>query len=122
MGRILVVDDDERVRQMIKDVLERAGHRVICAADGLQATEFHKDDTFDVVITDLSMPYREGFTVIEELKTQCPTLKIIAISGVSGKDEYLLSAKSFGACRTLSKPFGAIALEKMVNELINEKP
>ena len=107
MIRILAIDDDEGVRAMLQRMLERAGHKASVAVDGRDAEHRLKQETFDVVITDILMPDKEGIETIIDLRKYYPATKIIAISGggQGGPDHYLRSAKLFGADRTFAKPF-----------------
>jgi CheY-like chemotaxis protein len=106
MANILVVDDEAIARFSIRDTLESAGHSVVEAADGKDAIERLTTDPFDLVITDIIMPKREGLEIIIEMKRDYPELKIIAISG-GGRTknlDFLELAEKFGADRVIAKP------------------
>ncbi len=107
MAHILVVDDEAEVRHLIQDLLAREGHELIFAENGRQALERARDRSLDLVITDLIMPEMEGLETIRGLKREHKNLKIIAISGGGRTDpnDYLRTARVFGACKTLQKPF-----------------
>jgi len=109
---ILVVEDEEDFRELIRHVLERAGHTVTCARNGCEASEVIGRCQFDVVVTDLLMPDRDGLELIAEIKIKHLATKIVAISGGGrmGSDEYLAMAKGFGADVLLRKPFAYQAL------------
>ncbi|MBC7369069.1 MAG: response regulator [Undibacterium sp.] len=109
---ILVVDDEEELRDLIRHVLERAGYSVACAANGLEASLLIARCQFDVVVTDMLMPDRDGLELITEIKAKHPALKIVAMSGGGqiGSDQYLSMAKGFGAHVLLRKPFAYQAL------------
>ena len=109
---ILVVDDEEELRELIRHVLERAGHSVACASNGREASLVIERCQFDVVVTDMLMPDRDGLELITEIKAKHPTLKIVAMSGGGqiGSDQYLSMAKGFGAHVLLRKPFAHQAL------------
>ena len=104
---ILVVDDEDELRELVLHVLERAGHTVTCARSGLDAGAILAKQTFDVVVTDMLMPDQDGLELITELKTKYPATKIVAMSGGGqiGSDQYLSMAKGFGADVLLRKPF-----------------
>jgi CheY-like chemotaxis protein len=107
MAHILLIDDDDGFRRMLRRTLERAGHSVTEAGDGAQALHALRDITVDLVITDLIMPEMEGIETIRELRQSHPDLGIIAMSG-GGRmtpEGYLAAAKVFGAARVLAKPF-----------------
>lgn len=107
MAHILVVDDEAEVRQLIQDLLTREGHELIFAENGRQALERARNRPLDLVITDLIMPEMEGLETIRGLRREHKNLKIIAISGGGRTDpnDYLRTARVFGACKTLQKPF-----------------
>jgi DNA-binding NtrC family response regulator len=120
MSRILLVDDDEPFRKMLRLTLTKLGYDVSEAADGRAALRLHAATPADVVITDLIMPEREGLEIIMELHRKQPGLKIIAMSGggrINAKD-FLAIAKVFGASRTFTKPFATSALAAAVAELL----
>ena len=83
-----------------------------CSQDGIAAISAFKKRSFDVVVTDMLMPERDGLELIAELKVNHPAVKIVAISGGGqiGSDEYLSMAKGFGADVLLRKPFAHQAL------------
>jgi CheY-like chemotaxis protein len=104
---ILVVDDEPLLREFVQQILARAGHSVTCAEDGRQASEILTRRAFDLVVTDLLMPERDGIELIDELRRQYPTVRILAMSGGGriGRDQYLRIARGFGAHGLLEKPF-----------------
>lgn len=121
MARILIIDDDDQIRKMLRLTLNAAGFDVIEAQDGKIAMKlFNQDLTVDLVITDLIMPEKEGIETIIELRRDFPKVPIIAISGGGRIDpnDYLLLAKKLGAQITLEKPFSRKDIINAVNELI----
>ncbi len=121
MARILVVDDDEQIRFMLRIILEREGYEVTDAPNGKWALALLVDAPADLVIIDIIMPVKEGIQTIIELRRDYPDLKIIAISGggyVSAQ-QYLDSAVEFGADCTLAKPIPRADLLKAVRELLS---
>lgn len=108
MATILLVDDDEAFRSMLRRTLERAGYVVTEAADGRAALRaLSGGATVDLVITDIIMPDMEGIETIRTLRRTHPELKVIAMSGGGRMQphDYLEVAKAFGAVRVLEKPF-----------------
>lgn len=116
MTRILVVDDDVRIRELIVDTLSGEGYIVVEAAEGGEGIAKFRAHPFDLIITDLYMPEKEGLETIVELRREFPQLKILAISGA--RTEQLRIAKMLGADATLSKPFDLIDLIDAVDELL----
>ena len=81
MARILIIDDEEKFRKMLRQMLERAGHEVVEAPDGKEGVKLYREKLTDLIITDIFMPEKEGIQTIKELKRDFPEAKIIAISG-----------------------------------------
>ena len=121
MKRILIAEDEESLRQLLAQALERRGYEVQTAPDGAAALKLFKERPADLVITDILMPEVEGLETIVALRKQRPNLKIIAISGggyFAGGD-YLPVAEALGANRTLAKPFTIQELEEAVKSLLS---
>jgi len=106
MPRILIVDDDEQVRTMLRATLERAGYEVEEAADGRGAIALYRRSPVDVVLADIIMPEMEGIETILRLRREHPDVKIIAMSGGGhiGPQSYLASARQCGAQVAFTKP------------------
>jgi len=118
--RILVVDDEEQMRSILRQIMESAGYEVSEAPDGRVALGLCRKKQFDLIITDLIMPEKEGIETIIELKRGFPKVKIIAISGGGrgAPETYLDIAKDIGADHTLAKPFDKEEILKIVKELL----
>jgi CheY-like chemotaxis protein len=78
---ILVIDDDERVREALVGMLSSAGHRTAYAANGREALSRMEGGGFDLVFTDLSMPEMDGWAVAGEIRRRWPSVKIVLITG-----------------------------------------
>ena len=122
MARILVVDDEEEIREMLRDILEASGYEVMEASDGSIGIEVYKQEPADLVITDIFMEKKGGIEMAIELQRDFPDVKIITMSGgASGPpQDYLDMAKGFGSLRTIPKPIDMKELLAMVSELIPE--
>lgn len=121
MACILVIDDEEEIRILLTQILEKAGHRVLCARDGAEGMALCRQQKIHLVITDLIMPGQEGVETIIELRTDYPDIPVVAISGggrISGTRDFLNTAKVLGATRTFSKPFDNAELLYAVRELV----
>lgn len=120
MKRILLIDDNEAFRRPLSDVLERAGHEVINAAEGARALSLLHSQAVDLVITDLIMPGKEGLETILEVRKLHPALKIIAISGGGRINafDYLQLAEKLGAVATLAKPFTAAQILEVIDRAL----
>ena len=121
MSRILIVDDDPHVRQMLERVLRKADHDVETAENGKVALRVHRERPVDLVVTDIIMPEKEGLETITEFRQCFPAVKIVAISGCGriGPAQYLKMAKVLGANRTFSKPFNPSELIAAVEEMLD---
>lgn len=116
MAHLLLIDDDEPLRELLAFALTAAGHTVTQAGDGRQALA---DPAIDLVITDLVMPRSEGLEVITRLRRHRPSVPVIAISGAPTNSQlYLKMAAQLGAHRALPKPFTPAELMHAVNELL----
>ena len=122
MARILVIDDDEQVLDMLYESLTREGYDVLKASNGEQGLRLYREESVDLIITDLIMPEKEGIETIIELRQDFPEVKIIAISGGGriGTKDYLNMAKIFGVQRTFTKPVAREQLLDAIRELIKE--
>jgi DNA-binding response OmpR family regulator len=119
MIRVLIVDDDFQMREMLGVILERKGYDVKKASDGKAALQLQSKNPFDIVITDIIMSEREGQETISELRRGYPRIKIIAISngGRYKPEGYMELAEQIGADRVLIKPFGSWEILGAVREL-----
>ena len=118
MARVLVIDDIAEVRTTLRGFLESAGHLVDEAGDGLEGAELYSKVPFDVVVTDIVMPNREGLETILRLKRHHAGTKVIAITGYAKEMDLLRIAKSFGADAILEKPVDMDVLIEAVNRCL----
>ena len=120
MARILIIDDEDELRSMLRQMLEQAGHAVTEAVNGAEGIRFYQQDTHDLIITDIIMPEKEGVETIIALRRADPNLPIIAISGGGRLEatDFLTMARKLGARRTLSKPFRRDQLLEAVGECL----
>ena len=107
MATVLVIDDDDAVRDAIVEILESEGHAVTPARNGREGIASFKALRPDVVVTDIIMPDKEGIETIRDLKAMAPDVRIVAISGGgrTGNVDFLHVAEAFGAACVLRKPF-----------------
>jgi CheY-like chemotaxis protein len=118
--RILVIDDEEPVRTVLRQMLEKESYEVKEAANGAVGMSLLRNHPIDLVITDLFMPEKEGIETMIEMRKNFPQVKLIAMSGGGrmGKLDLLPMAESFGAQRTLAKPFERKELLEAVREVL----
>ena len=120
MRRILIIEDDEDIRQWLRVILEAGGHEITKAENGLAVNNMHAASPFDLIITDIIMPEKDGFDVIRDLKKDDPNVPIIAISG-GGRfktDAYTRIATELGADHALKKPFDDDQLLNLVDSCL----
>jgi len=122
MKSVLVVDDEPGMREMVKQLLLNEGYHVLEASNGKHAMEFLKNESPELVITDIIMEEMDGVEIILEIRENYPDIKIIAMSGGSkiSSEDYLESASDLGADRIFNKPFALSDMLNAVKELIEE--
>jgi CheY-like chemotaxis protein len=101
-GTILVVDDDDVVRNATIRVLGRLSYSAIAVGNGREALEYCRNNSVSLVITDVSMPVKNGIELIEDLQREFPKVPVI---GMSGHPHQLQLARQAGAVEGISKPF-----------------
>lgn len=123
MAKILVLDDEPSILLMMKKMLEKEGHEVAVALNGIEGMELYEQNKPDMVITDILMPGKEGLETIIELRKKNPELKIIAISGGGriSPEGYLPGAKLLGANAVFQKPLVSNEFTAAVAKLLNEE-
>lgn len=121
MKKILIIDDEEPIRKMLTKFLTLNGFDVISVSDGNKGIESYKDESPDLVITDLIMPEKNGLELIKELKSINNEIKIIAMTGggITHPQMYLDLASKFGAERTFAKPVNNDDLLSAINEILS---
>jgi two-component system, OmpR family, phosphate regulon sensor histidine kinase PhoR len=116
--RILVVDDELRIREACKLVLEESGYEVRLASDGIRAIEYISADHYDIVLLDLMMPGMSGFEALGKIKSLDPDTVIIVITGYATL-EHSVDAMKKGAFDFIPKPFTPEHLRVTVAKAIN---
>ena len=130
MTRIIVIDDEEDIRNVLKEVLERAGYDVDTAENSDAGLDLLRDKGADLVITDIIMPGKDGVDTAYQIRMEFPKTRIIVISGGGNvtpteyepssikTTAYLASADAAGADLTLTKPFERSEILEAVNDLL----
>lgn len=122
MTTILLVEDDDGERTLIRSALEAAGYQVQEARNGTEALHQYRLAPTDLVITDILMPEKDGLEIIWALTREFPDVPIIAMNMNDETLDYLRLARFFGADRVLRKPFLMDELLKMVREELQRGP
>ena len=117
MAKLLIVEDDDEVRDVLKTLLREEGHEVFEASDGNEAMEQFRQTPADLVILDIVLPDKEGLETIIYLKRTHPNVKIMAMSGGgrTSPQDYLDMAKRLGAVEVIAKPFSIDDFLRSVN-------
>lgn len=128
MKRILIVDDEEDIRDVLELILEAEGYSVKTATNGDEALQLQQAFQADVLITDIIMPEKDGITLIKQLRQDYPATKIIAVSGGGDPADYkpdaitttvyLSTATVEGADAVLSKPFDRASIIETVASMV----
>lgn len=118
---VLVVEDEEIVRELVCDVLEEQGYNVICAGDGLEALEMagNFDGTIHLLVTDVIMPHMNGHELASKLSRIRPDMKVLYVSGYSDTDlgdHGVLDPRY----ELLQKPFTPQTLARKIRDVIHE--
>ena len=123
MARILVIDDQEPIRRIVRRALEQNGHEVYDASDGEIGMEILESQSFDLVVTDIFMPGQDGIVTLRQIRKRFPAVKVIVISGgdSSGLMDLRQDAELLGAVSTLQKPFNAREIMDKVRDALAAK-
>lgn len=116
---ILVVDDEELTRKLLRLMLERDGYKIVEAEDGLVALEAVSQHQPDIVILDVMMPNLDGFATCQRLRSQpeTATLPVILLSARSQQDAFN-EGERVGANRYMTKPISRPTLLQTINDLL----
>jgi two-component system, cell cycle response regulator CpdR len=120
MARILVVDDEIGIRGAIQRALQRAGHEIMLAVDGLEATRAIREVGADLALIDIHMPNMDGMELLITLKAIAPTMPVVVMSGGDRNRRMgrLADAPLIGATGILTKPFTLGELRDVVTRAL----
>ncbi len=119
-GKILIVEDEKSMREVLKILLEGEGYHVVTASDGLEGIASLDNDIFDLVVTDVKMPKADGFEVLKKIKEISPDTIVIMITAFGTKDS-AVEAMKLGAYDYISKPFNIDEIRLIVKKAIEKK-
>jgi DNA-binding NtrC family response regulator len=124
MARILILDDEESIRLILRKALEDAGHTVDEAANGVDGMALMKEKRFDLAIIDVVMPQKGGLETLMEMHGAHPDMKAIMISGKIDLDSEAFRNFSgiFGVTLALKKPFHLATVIQTVEEALQAEP
>jgi DNA-binding response OmpR family regulator len=115
--KVLLVEDDNALLEMLRRTLDRGGFAVVTAADGREALARFRETTFQAVITDILMPEIDGFELIRQLRREAPDLVVIAISGIHDPPVFHKLVRLCGANASMSKPVAHRELVALLKSL-----
>jgi CheY-like chemotaxis protein len=118
MASILLIDDDEALRRTIRRMLSTAGHDVVEAGNGASAVSLIAAAKPTLVITDVFMPEKNGIDTTKEIRTHCPAMKILAITGGGRAGRFYHLLKEMGVDVVLEKPFSKEEVLEAVGQLL----
>jgi DNA-binding NtrC family response regulator len=122
MARILVIDDDPQMRELLGEALRTAGHEVVVAVDGKDGVNKYRLGPTDLVITDLYMPNQDGLETIQAFQKEFYGVAIIAMCGKIGNAVPMLKvARQLGAVEVLQKPFFSHELLAVVERVLKSE-
>lgn len=118
MKRILVAEDNRLIQEAISQSLARQGYEIIKANDGKECLDLLKDNSVDLIVTDLYMPHSNGHEVISVLKQERKINTPVLVLSAAGNEENVLKAFNVGADDFMVKPFSLIELNVRVQKLL----
>lgn len=118
--RVLVVDDEENIRQILKEYLNEFGYDVVCAVNGQEALQIYKNGYFDVTLSDLVMRPMDGLELLSEIKKVDPDAIFIMITGYPSIESALEAVKK-GARDYITKPFNIDEIRLKMERVLLEQ-
>jgi two-component system cell cycle response regulator len=117
--KILLVDDDQSILEILADLMAIFGHDYVTAQNGVEAIEKLKHNFFDIVLTDMIMPDIDGMELLKHIKKNYPNIKVMVVTGYERAFSYTDVIRA-GASDFISKPFNTDELEAKINRLVRE--
>ena len=123
MATILIIDDDPQICDLLQEALEKEGHAVCTALNGIEGISLYRQHLPELIILDILMPEKEGLETILDLRREFPNVMTIAMSGGSerAKINLLELAQRLGAQYRLTKPFQLQTVIELVNTALGQK-
>ena len=118
MATVMVVDDSEFMRRVLRNILEGGGHRVVEARNADEALRMFQNESVDIVTMDIVMPETDGIEAVKRLKEADEDIKIIMISAL-GHQRTVMRALEAGAMDFIMKPFTADDVLESVNAVLH---
>ncbi len=119
-GRILIVEDEKSLKEVLTILLEDEGYEITTAANGLEGIDYLQNDIFDLVVTDIKMPKADGFEVLKKAREISPTTIVIMITAF-GTTESTIEAMKLGAYDYIHKPFKIDEIRHVIEKAFEKK-
>jgi len=119
-GRILIVEDEKSLKEVLRILLEEEGYEITAAANGLEGMDYIQNDIFDLVVTDIKMPKADGFEVLKKVKEISPSTIVIMITAF-GTTESTIEAMKLGAYDYIHKPFKIDEIRHVIEKAFEKK-
>lgn len=115
MKKILVVDDEESVRVILKQMLEEGGYKAAVASNGEEALALLKASPFDMLVSDINMPVMDGVALLAKSRELYPDMPVVFITAY-GKDKIIIEAMKIGLKDYIEKPFSMDQVLKTIKD------
>ena len=119
-GRILIIEDEKSLREVLRILLEEEGYEITTASNGLEGMDYIQNDIFDLVVTDIKMPKADGFEVLKKVKGISPSTIVIMITAF-GTTESTIEAMKLGAYDYIHKPFKIDEIRHVIQKAFEKK-
>ena len=116
---MIIVDDEEFIRNLLLEELSSAGYKVLAAPDGNEAIQLLQENTFDLAVLDIQMPNVNGIEVLKHIHQNHPGLKVIMLTGY-GNLKYAMESREYGAVDFISKPFNISDVLSTIGRVLDE--
>jgi len=119
-AKVLLIDDNDVFRKAISDTLEILNYEVTPLTDGRKVVQYLETSRYDIIITDIIMPDKDGFETINDIRRFDDNIPIIAVTGDGAyeQNQNLMIAEKLGATDTIMKPFETSALVEKINQIL----
>jgi len=119
-GRILIIEDEKSLKEVLRILLEEEGYEITSASNGLEGMEYIQNDIFDLVVTDIKMPKADGFEVLKKVKEISPSTIVIMITAF-GTTQSTIEAMKLGAYDYIHKPFKIDEIRHVIEKAFEKK-
>jgi DNA-binding NtrC family response regulator len=119
MAKILVIDDEQSIRDLLYTILRRKGYDVVLAESGPKGLEIFRRERPDVIVLDLKMPGTDGLTVLQQVRSLNPKQPVIILTG-AGTPETVRQVRALGVTEFVEKEFSLHLLGDALKRLLND--